>query len=331
MILAGDIGGTKTLLVLFDIKDGRLIEIKKKKYASATFKNLDAIVVDFLKDVGTTPPIAVFGIPGPVVPGNIRLPNLSWELDAADLSRKTKINKIEFVNDLAATAYSIPTLDTDDVIQIKEGKAAEASRKYVVVAPGTGLGEAFLLCEGDRKMVIPSEGGHSDFAPANEMEAELYRFLADRYSHVSYERIISGKGIPNIFDFLLSINYAEPEALTLERMKTEDPATVISGTAIRLEDQVSIKAMEIFTSVLGAHAGNLVITGQATGGVYLGGGIPHKILPLLQQKSFLDSFSAKGRVSYLTASTPVYVITNNNAALQGAAQIAFERNNNQLS
>ncbi|MDT8402266.1 MAG: glucokinase [Bacteroidales bacterium] len=331
MILAGDIGGTKALLVLFDIRDGSLIEFKKKKYASAKFENLDAIVVDFLKDVKTQPRTGVIGIPGPVVPGTIRLPNLPWELDADELSLKTNIDKIEFVNDLAATAYSIPFLDPGDIIQIKEGKADETSRKYVVVAPGTGLGEAFLFCEGDRKMVIPSEGGHSDFAPTNQMEADLYSFLANRYGHVSYERIISGRGIPNIFDFLVSINYAEPEAITLERLKTGDRAAVISWMALGHEDPVAVKTMEIFTSVLGAHAGNLVITAKATGGVYLGGGIPHKILPLLQQKSFIESFNNKGRINYLTQSTPVYVITNNNAALQGAAQIAFERNKNQLS
>jgi len=331
MIIAGDVGGTKALLVLFDIKEGRLIELQRMKYASAKFENLDTIVVDFLKDVTTQPRIGVFGIPGPVYPGTIRLPNLPWVLDADELALKTNIDKIEFINDLAATAYSIPFLDPNDIVQIKEGASAGASEKYVVVAPGTGLGEAFLFCEGNRKMVIPSEGGHSDFAPVNDLEADLYRFLADKYGHVSYERIISGRGIPNIFDFLMSINYAEPEALTLERMKTGDRAAVISGTALRHEDQVSIKAMEIFTSVLGAHAGNLVITTKATGGVYLGGGIPHKILPLLQQKSFSDSFNNKGRMSYLTKSTPVYVITNNNAALQGAAQIAYERYNNQLS
>ncbi|MDF1559570.1 MAG: glucokinase [Bacteroidales bacterium] len=331
MILAGDIGGTKALLVLFEIKDGSMVEFKKKKYASAKYENLDTIVVDFLKDTKTQPRTAVFGIPGPVAPGTIRPPNLPWVLDADELALKTNIDKIEFVNDLAATAYSIPTLAPDDIIQIKEGKADEASRKYVVVAPGTGLGEAFLFCEGDRKMVIPSEGGHSDFAATNQMEADLYGFLAERYGHVSYERIISGRGIPNIFDFLMSINYAKPEALTLERLKTGDRAAVISGMAIRQEDQVAIKAMEIFTSVLGAHAGNLVITTRATGGVYLGGGIPHKILPLLQHKDFIDSFNDKGRMSYLTQATPVNVINNNNAALQGAAQLAFERNNNILS
>ncbi|HDR67713.1 MAG TPA: glucokinase, partial [Bacteroidaceae bacterium] len=232
MILAGDIGGTKALLALYDIKDGSLIEYRKKKYASATFEHLDAIVIDFLKDVKTMPRIGVFGIPGPVVPGRIRLPNLPWELDADELSHKTNIDTVEFVNDLAATAYSIPFLDPDDIIQIKEGAPVRASEKYVVVAPGTGLGEAFLFCEGDRKMVIPSEGGHSDFAPVNEMESGLYGFLANRYGHVSYERIISGRGIPNIYDFLMSINYAEPDASTLERMKAGDRAAVISGMAL---------------------------------------------------------------------------------------------------
>jgi glucokinase len=158
------------------------------------------------------------------------------------------------------------------------------------------------------------------------MEAELYKFLSKRYKHVSYERIISGLGIPNIFDFLIASHYAKPEPDTLERIGTEDKAIVISDTAIRLTDQVSMKAMEIFISVLAAHAGNLVITAQATGGVYLGGGIPFKILPLLQQERFNDNFTAKGRLKSLPDSTPVYVITNNNAALRGAAHMAFDQN-----
>jgi len=325
MILAGDIGGTKALLSLFDTKNGHLIELKSKRYVSKAYEHLDLIVLDFLKDLEAIPQRAVFGVPGPVAKGKIKLTNLPWVLDANELSDKTGIGKVKFVNDLAATAYSIPFLEIHEVIQIKKGTTQRESENVVVVAPGTGLGEAFLFCEDGKKIVIPSEGGHSDFAPTNEMEAELYRFLSKRHKHVSYERIISGLGIPNIFDFLIAGNYAKPEPETLERMGTEDKAIVISDTAMRLKDQVSIKAMEIFISVLAAHAGNLVITAQATGGVYLGGGIPHKILPLLQQESFNVNFTAKGRLKSLTESTPVYVIANNNAALHGAARMAFEK------
>jgi glucokinase len=326
MILAGDIGGTKALLSLFDMKDGHLTELKSKRYVSATYEHLDSIVVDFLKNVEAIPQCGLFGVPGPVTKGKIKLTNLPWALDANELSDKTGIGKVKFVNDLAATAYNIPFLESHEVIQIKKGTTPRKSENFVVVAPGTGLGEAFLFCENGKKIVIPSEGGHSDFAPTSEMEAELYKFLSKRYKHVSYERIISGLGIPNIFDFLIASHYAKPEPDTLERMGTEDKAAVISDTAMRLTDQVSMKAMEIFISVLAAHAGNLVITAQATGGVYLGGGIPFKILPLLQQERFNDNFTAKGRLKSLTDSTPVYVITNNNAALRGAAHMAFEQN-----
>ncbi|HDR68134.1 MAG TPA: glucokinase, partial [Bacteroidaceae bacterium] len=296
MILAGDIGGTKALLSLFDMKDGHLIELKSKRYVSIAYEHLDSIVGDFLKDLEAIPQRGVFGVPGPVAKGKIKLTNLPWVLDANELSGKTGIGKVKFVNDLAATAYSIPFLDSHEVIQIKKGTTQRESENFVVVAPGTGLGEAFLFCEDGKKIVIPSEGGHSDFAPTNEMEAELYKYLAKRYKHVSYERIISGTGIPNIFDFLVASHYAKAESSTLERMRSEDKAAVISDTAMHLKDEVSMKAMEIFISVLAAHAGNLVITAQATGGVYLGGGIPYKILPLLQQESFTDNFTAKGRL-----------------------------------
>lgn len=205
---------------------------------------------------------------------------------------------------------------------IKESINKERSERFVVVAPGTGLGQAFLVCEENKKIVLASEGGHTDFAPTNEVETELFLYLLKKFGRVSYERIISGSGLPNIFDFLVESNFAIPENETTERLKNEDKAAVISEMALRGEDRVCEKALEIFISVLGAHSGNLVINLLATGGVYLAGGIPHKILPKLQTKSFTESFINKGRLKMLTEVTPVYVLNHNNAAHNGAARIA---------
>jgi len=322
MILAGDIGGTKTLLALFETNGDRLIELKSKKYVSGEFKNLETIISDFLNGQQVSPESAAFGIPGPVVRGKVKSTNLPWILDEKELIDKTGIPKIKLVNDLAATAYDIPYLRSNELITIKEGSKEKESERVVVIAPGTGLGQAFLVCEGNKKIVIPSEGGHSDFAPSNELETELYLYLFKKFNHVSYERIISGSGLPNVFDFLVESNFASPNDETIERMNKEDRASVISELALSKKDKVCEKALDIFISVLGSHAGNLVITMMATGGVYLGGGIPHKILPKLQDGAFTKRFVTKGRLKEVVDATPVYVINNNYAALNGAARIA---------
>jgi len=259
-----------------------------------------------------------------VVNGEAKFTNLPWLVDEKNLSEKSNIPKVKIVNDLAATAYAVPFLNADELITIKEGAKEHFSERFAVIAPGTGLGQAFMLCEGNKKIVIPSEGGHSDFASSNKLETELLLYLKKKYDHVSYERIISGSGIPNIFDFLVEDQNMKPTEETTERMKTEDRARVISDMALKQKDKVCEKTMNIFVSVLGAHAGNIVLTTMATGGVYLGGGIPFKILPKLTDGIFVKSFTQKGRLSYLVEATPVYLINNNKAALTGASRIAFD-------
>ena len=327
MILAGDIGGTKTLLALFEVNEDDLREIKSKSYVSKEFKNLISILNDFLKDERDIPKSAAFGIPGPVVNGRAKSTNLPWIVDEENLSNKIKIPCVKIVNDLVATAYAVPYLKPEELITIKEGTAEHFSQRFAVIAPGTGLGQAFMLCEGNKRIVIPSEGGHSDFAPSNKLETELFLYLKKKYDHVSYERIISGSGIPNIFDFLIEVHHLKPEDKTLTRMKTEDKAKVISDMALEQKDKVCEKALDIFVSVLGAHAGNFVLTTMATGGIYLGGGIPYKILPKLKDGTFVKSFSDKGRLNKLVGATPIFVINNNQAALNGAARIALEIEN----
>ncbi len=328
MILAGDIGGTKTLLALFKVNDNDLREVKSKRYVSKNFNSLISILNDFLKNEKDVPRCAAFGIPGPVVNRRAKSTNLPWIVEEENLIEKSKIPKVKIVNDLAATAYAIPFLKPEELITIKKGSAEHFSERYAVVAPGTGLGQAFMLCEGNKRIVIPSEGGHSDFAPSNKIETELFLYLKKKYDHVSYERIISGSGMPNIFDFLIEIHHLKPTEITLEKMKTEDKAKVISDMALKKRDEVCEKALDIFVSVLGAYAGNFVLTTMATGGIYLGGGIPIKILPKLKDGTFVKSFSNKGRLNKLVGATPIFLINNNKAALTGAARIAFEIENN---
>lgn len=322
IILAGDVGGTKTLLALYECGGSHLVELKSKKYSSTDYANLELIVKEFLESQQITPASAAFGIPGPVEHGVVKSTNLPWIVDEKLLSKNLHIPKVKIVNDLAATAYQIPFLKDDEKILIKESGKEKRSERYVVVAPGTGLGQAFLICENDKKIVLASEGGHTDFAPTNELELELLHFLLKKFERVSYERIISGSGLPNIFDFLVEGKFVKPEDETIERMKTEDRAVVISEMALKHKDKVCEKALDIFVSVLGAHSGNLVINLLATGGVYLGGGIPHKILSKLQDGIFTKSFVNKGRLKPIVDETPVYVIKNNLAALHGAARIA---------
>lgn len=322
MILAGDVGGTKTLLALFEVRDNKLVEQKNKKYASNDYDSLEIILTDFIKDGNYKIESAAFGIPGPVIDGKAKATNLKWSLDAKKIYSQFSISKVALLNDLAATAFAVPYLNKTEIIEIKKGSENILSERFAVIAPGTGLGEAFLICEDNKKIVLASEGGHSDFAPTNEIEAELFKYLSKKFGRVSYERIISGNGLPNIFNFLVDNKYGNPKHETLERMKTEDRAIVISEIALNKRDKVCEDALEIFVSVLGAHAGNCVLTNLTTGGVYLGGGIPFKILPMLKTKIFLNSFLNKGRLSSLLEATPIYLINNNNAALIGAAWYA---------
>ncbi|MFZ1518700.1 MAG: glucokinase [Ignavibacteriaceae bacterium] len=324
IILAGDVGGTKTLLALFKYDGNHITEIKSKKYSSRDFIELEIILKDFLHNEQIIPASAVFGIPGPVENGKSKSTNLPWTIVENKLIDILKTPKVRIVNDLAATAFEIPYLKADELIEIKPGKVNNRNQRFVIVAPGTGLGQAFLLCEGNKKIVIDSEGGHVDFAPTNQLEEELYIYLSKKFERVSYERIVSGNGLINVFDFLVECGYGSFTEETFERMLVEDKAAVISDMALLEKDPLCEKTLNIFISVLGAHCGNLVITLLATGGVYLAGGIPHKILPKLQTKIFEESFSNKGRLSEIVKATPVFVLNHNSAALKGAAKMALE-------
>jgi glucokinase len=324
LILAADVGGTKTLISLFSENNCELTAIKTSKYASHEFDSLEVIIQDFLEEYEQVPKVASFGIPGPVENGIVKSTNLPWIIDRKLMMKHTGISEIILMNDLEATAYILPRLASDEVINIKKGIKKETPERYVVIAPGTGLGQSFLIQKDGKSIVIPSEGGHANFAPSNEIEFDLYNYVLKKFGHVSYERIISGTGIPNIFDFLVKIKKQKPNKETLEKMKTIDRAVVISEMALKKSDKVCELTLELFVSILGAHAGDLALTFLPDGGIYLAGGIPFKILPKLLDGNFVTNFLNKGRMKTLIDHIPINVITNNMAAIKGAAYVAHE-------
>jgi glucokinase len=317
MLLAGDVGGTKTNLALYAPENG-LVPQTEATFKSADYPSLEAVVEEFLAGEALPVEKAVFGVPGPVVDGHSTTTNLPWVIYEAALKDALGVRRAKLLNDLEATAYGVPNLPTTDLHALND--AAPRSGTKIVVAPGTGLGEAILFFQDGRYHVIPSEGGHADFAPTNLLEIRLLRYLMGKFGHVSYERVCSGSGIPNIYAFLRKQRYAEELPGMKQALKqAADPTPIIVQKAMAGECELSIATLNSFVSILGAEAGNLTLEVMAMGGVYLGGGIPPKILTKLKDGTFMASFVNKGRFAEMLARVPVYVILNEKTALFGAA------------
>jgi glucokinase len=326
MLLAGDTGGTKTSLALFSVKAGPRTPLKEATYASARYPNLEAIVREFLREADTPVESASFGVAGPVVSGCASITNLGWELDEGQLRTALKLSSVRLLNDLQAIGYGVPLLQPEDLHTLNPGQLV-AGGALAVIAPGTGLGEAFLTWDGSRYHAHPTEGGHTDFAPANELQMGLLKFLWQRYGHVSYERVCSGLGIPNIYAYLkASLRVAEPEWLAAELAAAGDPTPVIVSAALHPErpSELCRATLDVFVSVLGSEAGNLALKTLATGGVFLAGGIPPRIVPALQSELFMKAFKNKGRFAEFMSRLPVHVILNPKVALFGAAAAGME-------
>ncbi len=327
MLLAGDIGGTKTALAVVDPQRGPRSPLVESTYPSADFSNLESIVGHFLDGREYALKAAVFGVAGPVVEGRSITTNLPWDLDERNLSRALGLKKVHLINDLEAIAYSVPHLTSEDLVTLNEGRP-EREGALAVIAPGTGLGEAFLIWNGKGYRAHPSEGGHSDFSPGSALELELLRHLQVRHGHVSWEQVCSGIGIPNIYTFLRDGGYAEEPAWLAEEIgRSEDPNPIIISRGIKGGEDCPLCRMtlETFVSILGREAGNLALKVMATGGVFLGGGIPPRILPALEKDSFLQAFRNKGRMAPMMDRIPVRVIVTPGAALLGAACYGLER------
>lgn len=321
-LLAGDIGGTKTNLAVFDSEVSLHDPMVEETFRSAAYPSLEALVEDFVTHVDDqTFDAAAFGVAGPVVSGVARITNLPWVMSEEHLERELEIERVRLINDLAAIAYAVPHLQPDDLHVLNEGRP-EPGGAVAVIAPGTGLGEAFCTVVDTQFVAHPSEGGHADFAPTNDVEIALLDYLHEKYDHVSYERICSGMGLPNVYDFFKETGrYEEPSWLAEALADADDPTPLIVETALDEAKDCPIceATLQVFVSVLGSEAGNMALTVLATGGVYLGGGIPPRILKALKSSTFLDSFLRKGRLSHLLAPIPVYVIMNAKAPLMGAA------------
>lgn len=329
MILAGDIGGTKSNLALFAVKAGKPSPVVEHTLPSRDYRGLEDVIRDFLDHATSHLPRATidrisracFGVAGPVVDDRIETPNLPWIISVHSLREALSIETVTLINDLEATGYGIPSLESEAFVILNEGSAREKANGALIAA-GTGLGEAMLTWRGEDLTAIASEGGHADFAPRNRLEMELLGYLLDRFDRVSYERVLSGPGLLNIYTFLKESAYGEePEWLT-EKLQQGDPSAEISKAALANENALCVKALEMFVSIYGAEAGNLALKFIAVGGVYVGGGIAPKIINKLRDGTFMKAFTHKGRLSPVLEATPVRVILDPKTALYGAARFA---------
>ena len=322
LVLAGDIGGTKTNLGLFSENEDRPVLKVMETFSSSDAPDLEHIIRKFLNMHPSAISRACFGIAGPVIDGKSKTTNLPWRVSQDRIKKQFSFHHVRIVNDLAATAMAVPILNADEFYPLNRADGAKGGH-LGLIAPGTGLGIAMMLHHEDRYVPISSEGGHSDFAPNNELEADLWRYLHRRYGHVSIERVVSGTGLVNIYDWLRNAGRVNESEGFNQKLNETDPAKAITDGALTIKDSACIEALEMFVSIFGAVAGNIALFGLTTGGIYLGGGISPKILPKLKEDIFMKAFVNKGRFKDFLEKIPVKVILNDKAALIGAAVCAL--------
>ncbi len=327
MIIAGDIGGTKARIGLFERRAGRVELLSSQDYASKEFSSLEEILIEFLNAnrprFSDRLEAACFGIPGPVIAGRVKLTNLPWEIVQSEAGKRIGVPKIKLVNDLVSTAAAIPTFEPQSLELVYDGGgASDKAGSCAVVAPGTGLGHSLIHREAGWSVLLASEGGHANFAPANKTEIELLQYLQKRLAHVSVESILCGPGMVNVYSFLRdSGRFGDVHA---DSGQDEAPisASVIAGQALEGKSALAIATLEMFCHMLGAHCSNIGLTYLSTGGIYLGGGIPPKIAQFITGGKFLEGYFRKGKLRERVEATPVYIIKDDRAALYGAAAIA---------
>jgi len=322
MILAGDIGGTKTVIGLFEETGNRLQAIREETFPSQNYSTLEEIFNQFMGP-GSRPPLhaACFGVAGPVIEGKSKATNLPWELDERRLAEALRAPRVKLLNDLEAAAYGMLHIEPTDLCVLQPGSPRKGN--IAVIAAGTGLGEAILYWDGARYHPMATEGGHADFAPRNDLEIGLLRYLQKEFGHVSYERLLSGPGLFNIYRFLRDSGIAQEPEWLRTRIAEDDAGAVVSEIGLAGDDPLCTKALNLFVSIYGAEAGNLALKALAIGGVYVGGGIAPKILPKLRDGTFTSTFADKGRFAELLRSIEVKVTLNLRAPLIGAAHYAL--------
>jgi glucokinase len=323
MILAGEIGATRIRLAAFETEGNRLECVVQKIYNSHEHQGLPEIIAHFIRTEGIPVQSACFGVAGPVRDGRSKISNLPWIIDSRELARQLKLNSAGLLNDLEAYAYGVDALESKDFVTLNAG-SGEAEGNRAVISARTGLGMAGLYWDGYRHHPFGCEGGHGDFAPRNQLEIELLQYLIQKFGRVSYERILSGPGIRNIYDFLKDTRKADEPPWLLEEMKAaHDPPALISQLALGKKAAICEQALSIFVSVYGAATGNCALTFMSTGGIFIGGSIAAKILPKMQDPVFLESFLDKGRMAPLLQDIPVKIVLNDDSGLMGAARYAL--------
>ncbi len=323
MILAGDIGGTFVRMAGFRTEGNALRLEVQRIYRGKSFGALSEIVSRFVGEEGMAVDRACFGVAGPVRAGRCKTSNLPWLIDARELAGQLRLPSVGLINDLEAYAYGIDALPARDFVTLSEGRP-EAAGNMAVISAGTGLGEAGMHWDGWRHRPFACEGGHADFGPRNDLEVELYRYLAARYEHVSWERVLSGPGVLAIYEFLRDTRRGEePAWLKSELAGHADPPALISRLALEGKAPLCEQTLDVFVGAYGAETGNCALKFLATGGVFIGGSIAAKIVPRMQAPAFLEAFLAKGRMRALLEDVPVKIVLNDSAGLFGAARCAL--------
>ncbi|MCU7799066.1 MAG: glucokinase [gamma proteobacterium symbiont of Lucinoma myriamae] len=332
-VLAGDIGGTKTNLGIFDVNNHQVSSLFESTYMSAKYHSLEEIIGNFLvetKELSLETPVttACFGVAGPVKNNHCEVTNLDWIIDSLQIQNQFGWQSVNLLNDLEANAWGIAALDEDDFITLNKGDLntqSPGSGNASIIAAGTGLGEAGLFWDGTKHIPFASEGGHTDFSPATEQECRLHQFLSIKYNgHVSWERIVSGMGLENLYQFLCYEEQCQPPAWLQQQIQTSDTAAAISNAAITGKDKLCRQALDWFIHLYGVEAGNHALKIMSSGGVFLGGGIAPKIIKQLQSGHFMQAFCDKGRMQHLLEAMPVKVIMNDKTALYGPALFAVK-------
>jgi glucokinase len=326
MLIAGDIGGTKTDLALFTSHSGPHTPLVQAQFHSSDFPSLQALVSTFLAQVSVPVDSGSFAVAGPVVAGHAKATNLPWVMDESSIAADLKLESVRLLNDLEAVGRAVPVLRSSDFVTLSEGKAVPKA-PIAIIAPGTGLGESFLTWDGARYQAHGSEGGHSDFAPRDAQQLRLLEYLLARLDHVGVERVCSGIGVPNLYRFLQEVEKI-PESPSVARALASAPdrtrAIIEAGLDPALTSPLCRATIDLLTAILAGEAGNLVLKVLATGGIYFAGGIAFRLLKELQAPRFLQAFSSKGRFKDLMERIPVHVITTR-AALMGAASYGLDR------
>ncbi len=321
MILAGDVGGTNTRLAFVKASGGRLTVVVEDVFPSREHANLEAVLRKFMSSHRLPVEQACFGVAGPVRHGRCDATNLPWVVDARQLARELGLEAVGLINDLEANAYGIAALEPKDFVVLNAG-APDAEGNAAIIAAGTGLGEAGLYWNGRHHRPFATEGGHATFAPRTPVEMDLLRHLLREFEHVSYERVVSGPGLLNIYRFLRDTGRAEEPAWLADTLSQRDPSAAIAHAALEGTSALCVQALDLFMSLYGAEAGNLALKAMATGGVFVGGGIAPKIIQQLKDSTFMAAFTAKGRMRPLLEAMPVRIILNEKTALLGAARRA---------